>query len=121
MNEIVIPALRQLLMQSPILLVYLAGMMFALAVWRRYPVPCVFVLIATTVLLVVSVAQTFLTQYLIHARVERGWEPAQLSWVLSASGLVGSVLRAIGLGLLLAAVFVGRGEKSGHDPASLLR
>jgi hypothetical protein len=117
MNDVIVPALTQLVVQLPLLLVYLVGLMLALVFWRRHPTPCVLVLISTAILLVASVAQTFLTQYLIHARNERGWEPQQLSWILSALAMAGSILRAIALSLLLSAVFLGRqaGQRVGPD------
>ena len=108
MSEMIVPSLTQLAWQSPVLLVYLVGMILALACWRRYPGPCSLVLIATALLLFLTVLQTFLTQYLFHVRTDWGWDNQKLSWILSAIGLACSFLRALGLSLLLAAVFLGR-------------
>src|SRR5262249_18712348 len=109
MGDIVITALMQLLGQSPVLVVYLVGMILALVFWRRYPGPCLLVLLATGFLLVVTVAQTFVAQYLMRARADLDWNHEQLGWMLSVIALTGSILRAIGFGLLLVAVFLGRG------------
>jgi hypothetical protein len=65
-------------------------------------------LIATVSLFVVTIAQSSLAQYFIQARAELGWSAQRLGGVLSAVAFTGSLFRAIGTGLLLAAVFVGR-------------
>jgi hypothetical protein len=109
MNDVFISALMQLLGQSPVLVVYLVGMILALVFRRRYPGPCLLVLLAIVFLLAVTVTQTFVTQYLIRARADLGWNHEKLGWMLSAFGLTCSIFRALGLGLLLVAVFLGRG------------
>lgn len=108
MHEIIIPSLTQLVWQSPVLLVYLVGIILALVFWRRHSGPCLLVLVAAFLLLFVAVTQTIATHSLIRAREELGWGHGELAWMLSAIGLVGSVLRALGTGLFVAAVFVGR-------------
>jgi hypothetical protein len=108
MSEILIPSLSQLAMQTPLYLVYLAGLVFSLVFWRRCPIPCLLALLACILLLIVGVTQTFVTQYLFFARHDLDWEFQRFGWMLSAIGIVGSFLRALGLGLLLAAVFLGR-------------
>jgi hypothetical protein len=108
MNNIIIPCLTQLLAQSPVLLVYLIGLILALVFWQRCPIPSLLVLVASVLLLLVAVTQTCVTQYLIQARTEMGWTHEKLGWVFSAVGLTGSCLRAAALGLFLAAVFIQR-------------
>lgn len=108
MNNIIVPSLTQLLAQSPVLLVYLSGLILSLVFWRRCPTPCLFVLVATVLLLLVTVTQPFMTQYFIQARSEMGWTHEKLGWMFSAVALTSSCLRAVALGLLLAAVFVQR-------------
>ncbi len=109
MNDVLVSSLMQLLGQTPVLLVYLLGPILALVFWRRCPVSSLLTLVASVLLLLLAVIQAFATQYLIiRARVELGWSSEEMSRVLSAVALVGNVLRALGLGLLLAAVFLGR-------------
>lgn len=108
MSDTIVPSLMQLAGQSPVLLVYLVGLILALAFWRRHPGSCLLTLIATSLLLGVAVTQTFVTQCLVRAIAEMDWPHEKLGWVLSAFALTCSLLRAIGLGCLLAAVFLGR-------------
>ena len=109
MNDIIIPSLAQLLVQSPVLLVYVAGLILALVFWQRCPTSCLLVLLATALLLLVSVAYPFVIQYFIKARTEMGWTHEKLGWVTSAAALTTSCCRAVAMGLLFAAVFLHRG------------
>jgi len=109
MNDILLPFLTQLAGQSPVLLMYLVGMVLAVVFWRRYPRPCAFTVSAMGLLLLTSVGQTFATLYFIAYRgISLGQESGGLAWMLMASTLVGTLLRALAFGLLLAAIFVGR-------------
>jgi hypothetical protein len=119
MSDILFTVLMQLLGQFPVLVVYVVGVILASLFWRRYPGPCLLVLLATGLLLVVTVTQPFVTQYLFRARSDLGWANEKLGRMVGAVGMTGSLLRAIGLGLLLAAVFLGRGvtQRVGPNPA----
>ncbi len=91
-----------LLLVSPVLLAYLTGMVLALVFWRRCPTACLLVLVATGIHLIAQVG-SFLSVYIVnlgtvHYRVE----------LFQAIGLAVSVVHALAIGLLLAAVFVGR-------------
>ena len=109
MNDILIPFLTQLAGQSPVLFVYLVGIVLALVFWRRYPRPCAFTVIAMGLLMLTSVGQTFVDLYLVVYRgIGQGWDPERLRWVLTANALAGVFVRALAFGLLLAAVFVDR-------------
>jgi len=93
---------------TPIMLVYLVGLVLALVFWRRCPVSCVLTLIATLLLLGLIVTSTFVYQYLFHARAEMDWPPERIELMYSVIRFVSSLLHALGIGLLLAAVFAGR-------------
>lgn len=98
----------QLLSQLPMFLAYLIAMIVAVTFWQRCPRQSLFTIIAAALFLVVSVAQTVLTSYLIHTRNDLPAGGEQLGTILTVIGLIGGVLRALGFGLLLAAVFTGR-------------
>jgi hypothetical protein len=98
----------QLAPQAPVLLVYLAGGILALVFWRRCPLAGVLTLIGTGLLLVATLGQTLVFVYLIQVRFSRGWSLDQYGWMLSANAFAGGFCRAVGFGLVLAAVFVGR-------------
>ena len=79
MNDIFIPFLTQLAGQSPVLFVYLVGMVLALVFWRRYPRPCAFTLIAVGLLILTSIGQTFVNFYFVVYRgTGLNWEAERL-------------------------------------------
>ena len=114
MDSFFIQFLTQLLGEAPVLLVYLVGLVLALVFWRRCPRPAMLTLIGTALLLVTALVQSFLFIYLVWARDEFGRE--RLGWMLSANGLMGSVMRAAAFALVLTAVFMARKERSQTTP-----
>ena len=100
--------MTQLASQLHVLLVYLAGIIFALVYRRRYPRPCALTLLASGLLLVTAIGQPFVHLYLSLAQADLNLEPARLHWWLYMNAMVASWVRALAFALLLAAVFVGR-------------
>ena len=100
--------LTQLLGQAPILLAYLAGVILALVFWRRCPGPAKLTFIAMLLLLITSLVHSFLFSYFLQVRVELGWSHEQVGLIMSAIGLLASLIRVTALALLLTAVFIGR-------------
>jgi hypothetical protein len=109
MSDLLPPFLLQLVGQSPVLLVYLVGIILCLAFRSRCPGPCALAGIGLTLLLVTSVAQTWLFMYFFHAMHEHGWTQERYSMMNSITILGSNVIRAVGMALLVAAVLVGRG------------
>jgi hypothetical protein len=109
MSQTLMPSLTQLIHQGPVLAMYLVGMVLALAFWRRHPTPCLLLFAATGLLFVLGVVQPLLFQYVAQSRSGMGWQNATVAQAVGIFGLVASGLRALALGLLFAAVFVGRG------------
>ena len=100
--------LAQLVGQSPLLLVYAVGIVVALAYWPRYRGPSSLTLIATGSMLAIAILQAFLLQYFIQARTEQGWDSAKVSSFIGGLSFASNLIRAAAMGLLLAAVFMGR-------------
>ena len=116
-KDFITPALMQLLAHTPVLLVYVTGIVLAIVSWRRCPTPSLLALIACVLLSFLSVVQPFITNYVIQSRVQMGWSNEKLGYFFSGFGLFTSLVYAIGLGLLLAAVFVPR--KPNKQPPAL--
>ncbi len=115
MNGMLTHTLTQLAYQSPVLLVLFVGLILSVAFWDRCPVPCALTLVGTGLLLLVSVAQTIFTQYLFHA----SWGQERLASMLTAVGLVCTLIYTVGMALCLAAVFVGRSGPCESERAPL--
>lgn len=120
MNPWLNPVLMQLAHQTPGLIVYLAGIVLAAVLWRRSPVPCLLTLLACGLLLAVNLVQTISTQWLIVQHSEGAWEVSRLSAVMTAVSFIGTFFRAVGVALLLAAVFVGRRAPAWQPPEAAL-
>lgn len=97
---------------APVILVYLAGLVMAIIFFTKYPTSSLLILCGSVVLLFTTIGQVFIQFYLFRARVDSGWSAAGYAQMLSIVSLVANVLRALGLALWLAAVFVGRKSKT---------
>ena len=109
----ILPVLMQLAGQTPVLLVYVVGIILALVFWGRHRMPSMLTMIACVVMLVASIGQTILWHTLLQMRDSLGWPMQKYGSMMSMVSLVSSVVRAIALGVLLAAVFAARGPRAG--------
>lgn len=104
---------QKLLVQSPLLLVYIVGAVLSLVFWRRHPKVSGLTLVAMILLIFTSVVSAginvWLPRYFFQQHYSRSSESAVYAVVNTAIGVV----RAMGIGLLLAAVFSMR---SGGQP-----
>ena len=104
---------QNLLVQAPQLLVYIVGFVLSMVFWSRHPKVSGLTLVAMILLLLTSVVSAgvyvWLPRYFIEQHYARSGEAA----VYAAVNMVISVVRALGLGLCLAAVFSMR---SGGQP-----
>jgi hypothetical protein len=104
--------LGQLAIQSPVLVVYIIGLVFSLMCLHRYPKPALLTLIATALLLCISVLTPFASYYLVMVHSSNG---ASLGWLFSGFHFTISLFRALGIGLFLAAAFSGRNNKLSYE------
>lgn len=108
MRDILLPSLSNLLVQTPVLLVYLIAIVLAFMFWRRAPSTGILVLLGAGLLLFVGVLWPFAFQFLIVMREEWGWDHERFGIAIQGLGLVSNLARAVGVALLVAAAFVGR-------------
>ena len=100
--------LQQLPYHVPHLLLYLVGLALAFVTYRKHRLPSLLVLIAMVFLIVVTIAFALIQAQLFQKRFEEDWNPAQFARALTIVGIASSICRAIGVALILTAVFVGR-------------
>ncbi len=103
--------LSSLLIQLPLLLVWLVGIILALFFWRQHPRVSLLALIAISLLFVEDIASTFLNMWLPLTLRNGGLGIGRLNLLLPIIGVGESVVRAIAWGLLLAAIFGWRKAK----------
>jgi hypothetical protein len=96
-----------LVQQAPLFLVYLGAVLLALTFWRRCPVPCALTLGGVVLLFLVSIGQMLLNN-LLFARDGSGLSSGDRMTVLTVVNIAAGILRALGFGLVVAAVFHGR-------------
>lgn len=97
-----------LLVQAPVFLAYFIAMVAAVIYWQLCPTASRLTLLGGGLLLALGIGQTLLQFYLIHAQAGLAGGPAHAGSLLQGIGLVANLFRAVGFGLLVAAVFVGR-------------
>jgi hypothetical protein len=102
--------LMQLATRAPSLLVYFVGIAVAIALWRRYPKPCLLVFLAMCLALFAVFSSTFLFMYLPRAMDNLGGGHQEVGIYFSAINIVSSLIHAAAVALLLSAVFVGRSQ-----------
>jgi hypothetical protein len=90
------------------LLVYFLGVVLALINLRRCAVPALLCLLGCGLLLLTSFVTTGIQAVIIPQQADGTLQPGQFVQLMSLVGVAGSIARAAGIGLLVAAVFVGR-------------
>jgi hypothetical protein len=105
MDQFLLPFLSQLAGRAPVLLVCLAGFVLALACWKRSPTAGLLAALGTSLYACSSILGTLVSAWLIRRQMEAHDEDTR-EFVIS--GAFFSLAHALALGLLVAAVFVGR-------------
>jgi hypothetical protein len=103
---------QQFLASAAAFLVYFVGLVLGLIFIRKYTCPAILTIIAVIILFASSVGVTLAQAYLMQHRMLAAWSNMQYGQLMSIVSISGNVIRAIGLALLLAAVFVGRKSKT---------
>ena len=99
---------RQLALQSPMLLVLLIGLVLSLIFIRRAPKPAFMAAGACIVLLVTTFANLIASEILVNSRLTGTISMEAYSWIFTIISVLSACIRAAAIGLLIAAVFVGR-------------
>lgn len=108
--------LQQLAYQLPLLLVYLAGAIVAALMMRRNRAAALLCLVGCAVSLLTILAVTGLQGWLNGARLRADWPMARYAQAMTMVGLMGAILRPVGVALILVAVFVGRTPPAASRP-----
>lgn len=111
--------LSQIGYQLPALVVYLVAGAAALMFLGRARVPSLLTLAGVGVLLLAAIGVTGLQAYLFHSFQQGQRDPATYGRLMQSIGITGSVVRAAGLLLLVAAIFVDRRVPQAPDAAQL--
>ena len=96
--------IRWIGIHSPLYLVWLAGIVFAISRWRRHPTVSLLTLVALAVLLLSSVLGVFVFTWLPQFLSDHGWADA-IEAIYSLVAIVLNGVQAIAWGMLLLALF----------------
>jgi hypothetical protein len=100
--------LMQLSYQAPTLLVFSVAFVLALVYMRRASKPSILTLSGVGVLVVAAIGVAVIQASLVDSRQSGDRGDAEFTRLMEIVGIAGSGARAVGLGLLIAAIFVGR-------------
>jgi hypothetical protein len=100
-----------LIVQIPLILVWLVGIIIAIARWKKHPRISLLSVIAITGLLFLSIAGNYLGMWLPVMLRANNWNISRIGVINTAVGFVRSLLSAILWGLILAAIFSKRNDK----------
>jgi hypothetical protein len=98
----------QLGYHAPALLVYLIAFILALVFVGRAKMPCLLTFVGVGVLVATTLGVAVYQASLLDAIHTEGRDHAEFARRMPIVGVVGSCARAVGLGFLVAAIFVGR-------------
>src|SRR5690242_8194594 len=100
--------------QLPLLAVYLVGLGVALARWRRHPRVSLVAAAGLLVLLAAAASEPMVTLWLPRALIHQGRDIAEVGSVMRKAESARYAVAAVGMVLLLMAVFAGR-PRGGAD------
>src|SRR4051794_227235 len=104
----------QLVYLAPVLVVYLVAIILALVYLGRARGPALLTLAGAGVQIVATVAVNLARGVLIESQQAGDLAPGDFARQMGALGIAGSCAHAVGLGLLVAAIFVGRRSARGR-------
>lgn len=100
-----IPVLTTYLLRSPLYLVWLVGIILAIALWSRHPKVSLLTTVALSVLLLASLFGTYIDIRLPLLLHSHGMSTSRLSLLISALSFLRALLHAGAWILLLWAIF----------------
>jgi hypothetical protein len=102
------PNLWGLLVSSPVYVVLIVGIVIAAARWSRHPRVSLLAVSGMAILLLFDVVWMLLNPWLQIVLIRQGVMTARLGFIFGLVSFAASLVRALGWGLVLAALFTGR-------------
>jgi hypothetical protein len=102
------PFFTNIIVQLPVFLVWIIGIILAVAYWKRAPRPSAYTLIAITIFIITAFLSVLINSNVVMGLHARGMPFTTVSIILSGLNIVIALVRAFGWGLILAAIFTAR-------------
>jgi hypothetical protein len=109
--EALIPTLSAIAISTPLIIVWVIGIVLALSRWQRHPRVSKFALIACAVMIINTVANRSLTIWMPLAMRDYGWTAVQIGLFFSAIGIITSLISATAWTLVICAIFGWRDQR----------
>jgi multisubunit Na+/H+ antiporter MnhC subunit len=109
--EVLIPTLSAIAISTPVIIVWVIGIILALSRWRRHPRVSQFALIACAVMIINLVVGRFLTIGLPITMRDRGWTMSQIGPIFAAIGIITALISAAAWTLVICAIFGWRDQR----------
>jgi len=103
--ERILPTLINYLVQVPVLLAWLIGLILSIVFWQRHPRVSLLTLIALAVLFVETLIDTYLSLWLPLGLREQGLTLAQTGRIIATKQVLTSLVSAVAWVLVIAAIF----------------
>jgi hypothetical protein len=116
--EVLIPTLTAIAMATPVIIVWVIGIILALSRWRRHPRASQFALIAFALMIGATVVVRALYLWLPIAMRNHGWSTREFGTISVAIGIVSTLINAAAWALIICAIFGWRdgGQKENFFP-----
>ena len=99
--------LRYGIVQLPVLLVSVVGIVVSLVNWKKAPSASLWTFLAFLIVFILAIV-TPLLDYGLMQSLGRGGDRQKMMWISAASGLITSIGRALSYFFLLIGAFIGR-------------
>lgn len=106
-NETVPIVLGNMVTHFPMYIVWLIGIILAIATWKRNPKPSLFAVLAIALLFMLDLINIFVLTIPMRL-TKQGYAVTHISTMILIANLTLTILKAGSWGFLLAAIFSGR-------------
>ncbi len=110
-NSSVLNLVRQMAFQLPAMIAFLVGIVLAFVYMRRARRACIFALAGFGIQLISGLVYPFIMFFALE-KMRFGGSATGYGMIMTVVGVVFSVVHAVALGLIIAAVFSGRPKTS---------
>src|SRR5262245_61278560 len=126
--EALIPTLSAIAISTPVIIVWVIGIIWALSRWRRHPQVSRYALIAFAISIVNLIVNRFISIWAPLTMRDNGWTATQMGMFLSAFGIITALISAVAWALVICAIFGWRDQRQkenlfppapptfGHEP-----
>jgi hypothetical protein len=126
--EALIPTLGAIAISTPVIIVWLIGIVLALSRWRRHPQVSRLALIALAISIVNLIVNRFISIWAPLTMRDNGWTTYQIGLFFTALGIITALISAAAWALVICAIFGWRDQRQkenlfppapptfGHEP-----